>query len=137
MPFPITLIGFVLYSSLIFSQDRKPAVEDFVGIEVEESKVTPYGGETLFNLEQDVGKIQSPNRKKAFVGKITSQKKVINPLIFLGITITLGLPFMVWYMVMSHLRKKAHQVNASNIEILENYRKNLQRKNEENLKKAS
>lgn len=137
MPFPMMLIGFVLYSSLIFSQDRRPAVEDFVGIEIEESKVTPYGDETLFNLEQDVGKIQSPNRKKASLGNFSSQKKVIDPLTFLGISITLGLPFMVWFMVMSHLRKKAHRENANNIEILENYRKNREKKNEESLKKAS
>jgi hypothetical protein len=137
MPFPIMLIGFILYSTLIFSQDRKPAVEDFVGIEIEESKVTPYGDETLFNLEQDVGKIQSPNRRRAPFGHVSSPKKVIDPLTFLGISITLGLPFMVWFMVMSHLRKKAHQENASNIEILETYRKNREKKNEESLKKAS
>jgi hypothetical protein len=40
-------------------------------------------------------------------------------------------------MVMSHLRKKAHRENANNIEILENYRKNREKKNEESLKKAS
>ncbi len=137
MPFPMTLIGFFLYSSLIFSQDRRPAVEDFVGIEIEESKVTPYGDETLFNLEQDVGKIKSPNRKKASFVNLSSQKNVIDPLTFFGISITLGLPFMVWFMVMSHLRKKAHRENANNIEILENYRKNREKKNEESLKKAS
>ena len=137
MPFPMMLIGFFLYSTLIFSQDRRPAVEDFVGIELEESKVTPHGDETLFNLEQDVGKIKYSNKRKNPIGPETPRNKIIDPLTFLGIAITLGLPFIVWFMVMSHLRKKAHYENANNIEILEKYRKDREKKNEDNLKKAS
>ena len=142
MPFPMMMIGFFLHSTLIFSQDaklqdRRPAVEDFVGVELEESKVTPYGDETLFNLEQDVGKIKYLNKRNNSSNAATPRKKLIDPLTFLGISITLSLPFMVWFMVMSHLRKKAHVQNANNIEILEKYRKTREKKSEETLKKVS
>ena len=52
MPAQIFLFGFlVLISSPSFA--RGPAVEDFVGIEVEEP-TNLHGAELLYNLEQDV-----------------------------------------------------------------------------------
>ena len=139
MPFRIMFFVLFLFSSVVFAfaQDRKPAVEDFVGIDIEESKVTPYGDESLFNLEQDVGKIQFSKKNKTPVRSDISRKKIIDPITFFGISFALGLPFMVWFMMMSHLRKKAHFDNASNIEILEKYRKTRENKTGENIKKAS
>jgi hypothetical protein len=39
---------------------RKPAVEDFVGVEPETYKVTPPGTEVLFDFNQQVQSIQQP-----------------------------------------------------------------------------
>ena len=54
-----------------------------------------------------------------------------------AISFALGLPMLVWFMVMSHLKKKASLESASNIEVLEKYRKEREKKNEESIRKVS
>lgn len=45
---------FILGLVTLNTYARKPAVEDFIGVEPESYKTTPPGTETLFNFEQNV-----------------------------------------------------------------------------------
>lgn len=132
----ITII--LAYSTITLAQARKPAVEDFVGIEVEESKVAPQGTESLYNLEQDLNQIEtSKNKPQLKPQKKTQESNSWSGMTLFGITVFLGLPLVVWYLVMSHFKKKASIENASNIAVLEKYRQEREKKSEENIKKAS
>jgi hypothetical protein len=122
---------------------RSPAVEDFVGIEVEQIEATPHGSETLFNLEQDLQKIEivrqnGPIEVATPPLKAAPAEPMSAGAIF-GIALILGLPLISWLLVMNHLRQKATIENASNIEILEKYRKQreLSKKETEEARKAS
>jgi hypothetical protein len=127
-----------LFSAISFAQGRKPAVEDFVGIEVEETKATPQGSETLYNLEQDISRIESRKnspRKQDELKSPAPQGWIARTI--LGLSLALGLPLSVWFILMSRLKKKASLESASNIEVLEKYRKEREKKNEENIRKVS
>ncbi len=138
MTFRLLAFFLVLYSGISLAQGRKPAVEDFVGIEVEESKVTPQGTESLYNLEQDLQQIETnKNKPEATKIKSTPPSNSWSSTAILGITLILGLPLVVWYLVMSHFKKKASIESASNIAVLEKYRQEREKKSEENIKKAS
>lgn len=126
-----------LISTLTFAQGRGPAVEDFVGIEVQHpEEVSPIGTEALFNLEKDMLAVDKqknansikPNTIDNFTWNITA---------VFGVSILLGLPLMSWLAAMHHMRKKAHVQSASNIEVLENYRKEREAKKRETFKKVS
>jgi hypothetical protein len=138
MTFRTLAFFLVLYSGIAMAQGRRPAVEDFVGIEVEESKVTPQGTESLYNLEQDLQQIEiNKNKPQATKVKATPVSKSWSGTAILGITLFLGLPLVVWYLVMSHFKKKASIESASNIAVLEKYRQEREKKSDENIKKAS
>lgn len=112
----------VLNSQAILA--RGPAVEDFVGIEVEETPRTPHGAELLYNLERDmtlIAKIDAPETQTQATQTYQS-KAWTTPAIFALVTL-LGFPLLIWSALMSYFRKKSAQEHASNIEILENYRK--------------
>lgn len=125
-----------------FAQGRKPAVEDFVGIEIDQPEVTPQGTEPLFNLEQDlskhvVAKTAEPNAKaNSSSHQIRSEMSLTS---VIGLTLAVGLPLIMWFMILSHMRKRASVESASNIEVLENYRKTREqnRKSEDSIKKVS
>lgn len=138
MGFRLFVLSILLISTLTYAQGRKPAVEDFVGIEVSEEKVTPRGNETLFNLEQDISKIEA-EKDKPLVKKapVATSPSGLGALTIMAITLGLTLPALVWFMVMSHLRKKASVESASNIEVLEKYRRDREKKTEDSVKKAS
>ena len=122
------------------SEARKPAVEDFVGIEVDEAEATPHSSDTLFNLEQDMSKLEaSRNAPPKPVAKVTVAPKPWSPFSVLGIMLGIGLPMVAWLLVMSHLRKQASAESASNLEVLEKYRKEREkaRKSEEEIRKVS
>jgi hypothetical protein len=134
----LALCFLILFSAVSFAQGRKPAVEDFVGIEVEESKVAPQGIESLYNLEQDIERIEAQKnnpQKRPEVTKEASFEWSVSTVFTLSMA--LGLPLIVWFLVMSHLRKKASIESASNIEILEKYRKEREKKSEESVRKVS
>ena len=134
--------AFVLISLAIsmtcFAQGRKPAVEDFVGIEVEQDQVAPQGTESLYNLEQDLNKIN--DQKKPALTKVeptlnsSSKWTATN---YISLAFILLLPLGIWFMIMNHLKRKASVESASNIEVLEKYRKEREKKSEENIKKVS
>lgn len=140
MPFQTLALLLLLVSGASFAVGRSPAVEDFVGIEIEEDHVAPQGTESLYNLEQDIQRIEAqPKHKpapKVEAAKAPAEAPSSASMVF-GITLALGLPLMTWFMVMAHLKKKATLENASNIEVLERYRKEREKKSEENVRKVS
>jgi hypothetical protein len=100
------LVVFTL--TLPFAQARKPAVEDFVGIESETPDVTPQGTEALFNFEQEVTahseRPVQPVIRYAETSKTQSSSQW--PLsAWFGIATVLGLPFATWLLTMRHLKK--------------------------------
>lgn len=134
-------LGFVLLiiTTTSFAQGRKPAVEDFVGIEVDQPQVLPQGTESLYNLEQDLSKLEAKKKRptqKAPATEIVPEQPLNISTVF-GISIIFGLPLVVWFLVMSHFKKKASLESASNIEVLEKYRKERERKSEEKIRKVS
>ncbi len=135
-------ISLLLLTSFTFAQGRKPAVEDFVGIEVEHPKQIPQGTEGLFNFEKDMnkfahkkGKTEAPSAAAISQSKSTSWGTTT----LFGTAIILGLPLLSWLLVINHLRRQAKIESASNIEVLEKYRKEreLLRKQDQDFKKVS
>lgn len=134
----LTLSFLFLLSGLSFAQGRKPAVEDFVGIEYEEKRVAPQGTESLFNLEQDIHKIEAQKNKPKKVAEMKHEEaKPWNMSVIFGISVALGLPMMIWFLMMSHLKKRASLESASNIEVLEKYRKEREQKSQDRIRKVS
>ncbi len=128
---PAQLIVFsllLLISSPSFA--RGPAVEDFVGIEMQETPTHLHGAELLYNLEQDVNLIaQVENTPVQSTAKTQGQPWSTSAL-FALITL-LGLPLIAWSIAMNYFRKKALAESAANIEVLENYRKQKMASQEE------
>jgi hypothetical protein len=128
----------LLISTFSFAQGRKPAVEDFVGIEVEEALVTPQGTESLYNLEQDLNRIEAKNKPKIQApSEVNPAETNYGPSAIFGFSMVLGLPLVIWFLMMGHLKRKASAESASNIEVLEKYRKERERKSEKSARKAS
>lgn len=143
MHFRTLIIVGLLVSGMSWAQGRKPAVEDFVGIEIEHPESTPQASESLVNLEKDIQTIHA----EAYTSVKTKPAKFSEPEASapwsvtntMAIVMLMGLPFMTWLMVMNRLRKKATAESASNVEVLEKYRKEreLAKKKEESIRKAS
>ncbi len=148
MRFPGLVMGVLLLTSLsAFAQGRAPAVEDFVGIEVDQPDTSPQGKGSLYNLEQDLQKLEvveakakpQPTHNKVHKMEDSSQFLALNPTNILAMAILFILPLMSWFAAVSHLKKKATVESASNVEVLEKYRREreLARKRAEEIKKAS
>lgn len=138
MTFRGLAILLTLFTTVATAQGRKPAVEDFVGIEVEESQIAPQGTESLFNLEQDIKVIEAQKDKKSYPKQVLApEPSNWSATTVFGVTLAMGLPMIVWLLMMSHLKKKASLENASNIEVLENYRKEREKKASDENRKAS
>lgn len=134
MTFRLLTICLVFVSLSCFARGgRSPAVEDFVGIEVEKETPAPQGTEVLFNFENELNSFAT---KPAETPKIEATTQKTGTTIF-GLVFALGLPLMIWFMIMSHLKKQATLESASNIEVLENYRKQREQKKEEEIRKVS
>jgi hypothetical protein len=140
MTLPTFGLILLISSTIAYGQNRSPAVEDFVGIEVEENQITPHGSESLYNLEQDIKIIQAQENKPA-PKPAKAPREIIPPLAptLLGIFFALGLPLAVWLLLMSRLKKKASIESASNIEVLEKFRQEREKRISagESKKKAS
>lgn len=79
------LIVMILLTSAFNAIARKPAVEDFVGVETETYRATPPGTEVSFNLGNHI--IDS-----------TNQSFFTQNAFSLGVTATLlALPFLMWF----------------------------------------
>lgn len=143
MHFRTLMIVGLLVSGMTWAQGRKPAVEDFVGIEIEHPEPTPQPSESLVNLEKDIQTIHA----EAYTSVKTNPRKFTEPESTIpwsatntvALVMLMGLPFMTWLMVMNRLRKKATAESASNVEVLEKYRKEREqaKKKEESIRKAS
>lgn len=147
MHFRLLGLSLLLSTSFAWSAPgRAPAVEDFVGIEVEQVEGTP-GNESLYNLEQDVGRIQKADGKKEASSRPqgskvkTSEKVPWDLSTFLGVLFIMGLPLVSWMFVLNHLKNKASAESASNIEVLEKYRQEREaartKSEQDDVKKAS
>jgi hypothetical protein len=137
MPFRTLGLIVLFVSTASFAQGRKPAVEDFVGIEVDQAEVTPHGSEVLFNLEQDIKEIEAQKNRPALKQPQITESKGFGTTTLIGIGLILGLPMFLWLLMMNHLKKKATLESASNIEVLEKYRREREKKVDETIKKAS
>jgi hypothetical protein len=143
MSFRILAFILLAISQLGFAQGRGPAVEDFVGIEVDHPEDTPQGTEGLFNFEKDITKFEKNKSKPLNAGK-TQQTSIENQgpgniTTTIAIAFLVGLPLMIWFLIMNHLRSKAAVESASNIEVLEKYRRQREesKKTKEEIRKAS
>lgn len=139
MMFRSLVLVFFLAPCAVFSSGRSPAVEDFVGIEIEQTRVAPTGNEVLFNLEKDIAQIESQKNKpkKPLVKNRNSEPRDWEGATLLGFAALLVFPLSVWFLIMSYFKKKASEESVSNIEVLENYRKERERKSQENIRKVS
>lgn len=131
----------LLLSGVSFAAGRAPAVEDFVGIEVDQPAATPHGGESLFNLERDIQHIEitqqaGPQRPVSVTSETTSSWGLGA---FFAVAFILGLPLFSLLLVMHHLRQKASRESESNIKVLENYRREreLAKQKQDQQRKAS
>ena len=136
-------LGFMLLiiTQVAFAQGRKPAVEDFVGIEVDQPEGTPQGTEGLFNFEKDIDKFEHTKGSSSGVVTAVNTKTQDSSDLTTALVIAfmLALPGMIWFLMMSNLRQKAKIESASNIEVLEKYRRERQeaKKAEEAFKKSA
>jgi hypothetical protein len=140
MGFRILGMALLLISTASFAQGRGPAVEDFVGIEIEETEHVPQGTESLYNLEQDLTKYHSQESKPTKDAAPTISQgtpRNIDATTIFTVSVVMGLPLMIWFLMMAHLKKKASIENASNIEVLEKYRQAREKKTEEKIRKVS
>jgi hypothetical protein len=142
MLFRTLIIAGILISSVAWGVNRKPAVEDFVGIEIEHPETTPQGTDSLENLGKDIQTIHAEaytvkKAPKTFKSESSvPQWSVLNTM---ALILIIGLPLFSWLMVMNRMRKRASVESASNVEVLERYRREREqaRKKEEAERKAS
>jgi hypothetical protein len=139
MIFRILILALMLTSSLSFAS-RAPAVEDFVGIEVEHPKDIPQGTEGLFNFEKEIVEfdtLKSVPQKTSKAAQNITHSEVKSLPGYMGIIFILVLPLLTFLLMMSHLRRKAEAESEANIEVLEKYRKAREEKKRHDHNKAS
>lgn len=129
-------ISLLIAATTSYAQGRKPAVEDFVGIETEQTEFVPQGTESLFNFEKDLKEtkkvIKTAPAKTAIIETPINYTST-----FFAFAFVLGLPLVSWLLVLQHLKRKATIESASNVEVLEKYRKERQFKQKDQSKKAA
>lgn len=133
MQFRSFIIVGLLISSVAWGVDRRPAVEDFVGIEVDHPEATPQPADSLVNLEKDIQTIHAeaytvksaPKKTSYSANAETSNWGVVNSM---AVILLVGLPLFSWLFIMNRLRKRASVESASNVEVLERYRREREQK---------
>lgn len=102
---------------------RRPAVEDFVGVESETPDVTPTGAETLYNFSQEVQDFQTDGPRvvvrhpRAVSEMPLAAVSSATPLWF-GAAFVLCLPMITWLVMARHLKQRearAAAATASNV----------------------
>ncbi len=149
--FSTLLILFTFFTSQA-ALSRGPAVEDFVGVEVEGPRnTTPQGTEVLFNFEKEIRNhnekgletdgqgltVRAPAESSIVTASSPSTSLSVGTSTVLGIMFILVLPMVSWLMVMNHLRRKAGAAASNNIAVLDQYRRNREQSKSEDIKKAS
>jgi hypothetical protein len=141
MRFQTLALLIILFSQFSFAQGRKPAVEDFVGIEVEHPESAPQGTENLFNFEKDMDQYQntvtSPEQKISSTPKSTNNTNEFFR--YIGVVLLLALPAVLSLLVMKRMKSKAREENEGNLKVLEEFRrqKTESKKSDEDIRKAS
>jgi hypothetical protein len=117
---------------------RGPAVEDFVGIEVDHPEQTPQGTEGLFNFEKEITQYETKKNTSAQTATSPTSASSDSKMM-ITFTLILLLPMMIWGLFMYKLKHRAKVESVSNIETLEKYRTEREklRKGEEELRKVS
>lgn len=95
----------------------------------------PQGTEGLFNFDKEM-KDFSENQNKQNNHSTYSSPTNNSFSAYAGYAFILLLPLMSWLLVLNHLKSQAKEQNASNLQVLENYRKEKEKK-QEDIKKAS
>lgn len=131
MHFRLLIAATLLSLTVTLTHARKPAVEDFVGIEISHLEpANPQGADTLFNLEKDLIKHEEAKRSGP-VKQPEARSEAWNIVTLMGMIFGLGMPMLTLFLVMNHMRKKASIESAANIEILEKYRREREQKKKE------
>ena len=92
----LTFLFTMVFSVNTFA--RKPAVEDFVGVETENYRPTTKGTEVLFNFGNHINSIEKEARnKQKTTGWIATGTLVASVL----------LPFFMWFGITNTLKKEA------------------------------
>src|SRR5687768_15907972 len=103
MHFRILGLFLLMITGLSFAAGRSPAVEDFVGIEVDQPSTMPQGTESLFNLENDLKLIEAARKHGAVEAPpapVYEQESAWSIPAILGICLVLGLPLFSLLLVM-------------------------------------
>ena len=141
MRFQTLALFMILFSQFSYSQGRKPAVEDFVGIEVEHPEAAPQGTENLFNFEKDMDQYQNAiNSPEQRISSAPQSSSNTNEFFrYLGVFLLLSLPAVLSLLVMKRMKNKAREENLGNIKVLEEFRrqKTESKKPDEDIRKAS
>jgi hypothetical protein len=135
-----TILALILSFSVLAKPGRAPAVEDFVGIEVDDHvETTPRGAGSLYNLESDMQKVKLSSAGPLPSDAIQSSEEGFSwsTTTYAAVGIFALLPLIICGFVMNNLRKKASIESASNIEVLEKYRKEREARKNQEIKKAS
>jgi hypothetical protein len=131
----ITVLFTLFFSVQAFA--RKPAVEDFVGVETEEYQPTSKGTEVLFDFGNHIESV----KPEQITNKVTKTQSHF----FVGLTIVafILLPFFMWYAVTNTARKNDEESmdldptqTTSNVANLSDY-KNDTKTDKDDIKKAS
>ncbi len=129
MLFLISLVSFSAYA-------RKPAVEDFVGVEPENYQKTPEGTQVLFDFKKELSTKDISSKDQPLIGSVSSNSS----LGAYGLALFVTLPFLMWFGLTRNVRgddphltneESAQQefkfeskmASSENIAKLEDYRK--------------
>ncbi len=131
---------FLLLAALVVTtaaHARKPAVEDFVGIEPEAQDATPAGTQVLFDFGKDVEKRMAGKPAETVTVVKTAPAAPSTPVtqpwpmgVWLGALMALALPFAAWASI--HARMRAEIPTPDNVTPLP-----TRKKASEDYKKAS
>jgi hypothetical protein len=126
-----------LWTLTVGAHARKPAVEDFIGIESEASPVNPAGTETLYNFSTEISRFEEAPVEVTVVrttpSAIAPQTQPTNWTLspWWAVAAVLLLPLTAWRLVM---RKVEELPTADNVTLLAAHRA---KKKVEEYKKAS
>jgi hypothetical protein len=123
------------YPNAFAAWARKPAVEDFEGIETQQPEVIPQGTEALFNFDKDIA--HQVGQKKAVIRNIEhipvtrfEDQNTFPWAGVMGLLTLLALPLASWFSTTKKFYEKMPPVSS-----LEDFRKKESEKEE--IKKAS
>lgn len=143
----VTLMLFLISLVSFSAQARKPAVEDFVGVEPENYQKTPEGTQVLFDFKKELSAKDFSSKEQPLFGSVSSNSS----LGAYGLALFITLPFLMWFGLTRNVRGnnplqlkeepaqqefkfESKMASSENIAKLEDYRKKEDKDSE---KKAS